>query len=78
VTEQQNTLTSKRAASYLGVSEGALRLWRSRGEGPRYFRAGDKLIRYRRTDLDSWIEARLSEPNAQITVRKGLEEATAG
>jgi excisionase family DNA binding protein len=62
VTEQQNTLTPKKAASYLGISEAALRLWRSEGRGPRFFRAGEKLVRYRKADLDNWIEARLSEP----------------
>lgn len=62
MTEQQNSLTPKQAAKYVGVSEAALRLWRSRGEGPRHFRAGEKLVRYRRADLDSWIEARLSKP----------------
>jgi excisionase family DNA binding protein len=60
VTEQQTTLTPLQAAKYIGVSDAALRLWRSRGEGPRHFRAGEKLVRYRRADLDSWIEARLS------------------
>ena len=65
--EQQNTLTPKKAASYLGISEAALRLWRSEGRGPRFFRAGERLIRYRRADLDSWIAARLSQP----TVAKG-------
>ena len=58
--EQQITLTPKQAAKYLGISEAALRLWRSRGEGPLFFRAGEKLVRYRRADLDTWIESRLS------------------
>jgi hypothetical protein len=62
VTEQQNTFTPRQAAHYLGVIDAALRLWRSEGKGPRFFRAGEKLIRYRGADLDSWIEARLSEP----------------
>lgn len=62
--EYQSTLTPIQAAKYLGISEGALRLWRSEGKGPRHFRAGEKLVRYRRTDLDSWIEARLSAPAA--------------
>jgi excisionase family DNA binding protein len=60
VNEQPNTLTPKKAASYLGISEAALRLWRSEGRGPRFFRAGEKLIRYRQSDLDTWIESRLS------------------
>lgn len=64
--EQPITLTPKKAASYLGISEAALRLWRSRGEGPRHFRAGEKLIRYRRVDLDNWIESRLSTAPAEV------------
>ena len=59
MTEQESTLTTIKAARYLGVSEASLRLWRSEGRGPRFFKAGEKLIRYRRADLDSWIESRL-------------------
>lgn len=55
----------RQAGRYVGVSAAVLRLWRARGEGPRYFRAGEKLVRYRRADLDSWIEARLSEPSVK-------------
>ena len=58
--EQQHAYKEREAARYLGISEAALRLWRSEGTGPRFFRAGEKLIRYRRVDLDSWIETRLS------------------
>ena len=64
MTEQEIALTPKQTGKYIGVSKDTLRLWRSRGEGPRYFRAGEKLIRYRRADLDSWIQSRLSEPGA--------------
>jgi predicted DNA-binding transcriptional regulator AlpA len=56
----QNTFTLVGAAKYVGVSEASLRLWRSRGEGPRYFKAGEKLIRYLKADLDRWIEERSS------------------
>ena len=58
--EQQNALTEREAARYVGVSPAVLRLWRAEGTGPTYFRAGSKLIRYLRRDLDGWIEARLS------------------
>ena len=64
MTDHQDTLTPKQTAKYMGISEAALRLWRAEGKGPRYFRAGEKLVRYRRADLDSWIEARLSAPVA--------------
>ena len=63
--EQQGALTPKQAGKYLGVSDAVLRLWRSKGEGPRHFKAGDKLVRYRKGDLDSWIEARLSVPGGE-------------
>ena len=62
--EMQNTLNEREAGKYLGVSAAVLRLWRSETKGPRHFKAGEKLVRYRRTDLDSWIEARLSAPTA--------------
>lgn len=61
--EAQQTLTPLQAAKYLGISEAVLRLWRSEGKGPRHFKAGEKLIRYRRADLDQWIEERLSAPS---------------
>ena len=60
--EQQHAFDERQAARYLGVSDAVLRLWRAESKGPRYFRAGEKLVRYRRTDLDTWIEARLSAP----------------
>jgi excisionase family DNA binding protein len=66
VSDTQSTFTPIQAAKYLGISEGALRLWRAEGKGPRYFRAGEKLVRYRRIDLDAWIEARLSAPAAEV------------
>jgi len=56
-----NVFDPKKAAKYVGVTEATLRFWRSRDKGPRYFRAG-KLVRYRRVDLDSWIEGRLTTP----------------
>jgi predicted DNA-binding transcriptional regulator AlpA len=70
MTEQQHTLSPRQAAHYIGVSDAALRLWRSEGRGPRFFRAGEKLIRYRRVDLDNWIESRLSEAQGEV---KGVE-----
>lgn len=65
VMEQEHTYAPPKAARYIGVSDAVLRLWRSQGKGPRFYRAGEKLIRYRRADLDAWIEARLSAPVAR-------------
>jgi len=58
--EPQNTFTTPVAARYVGVSAATLRFWRANDEGPRWFHAGERLVRYRRADLDEWIESRLS------------------
>jgi hypothetical protein len=46
------------ASVYLGVSGAAVRTWNRKGTGPTFFRAG-KLLKFRKRDLDAWIEARL-------------------
>jgi predicted DNA-binding transcriptional regulator AlpA len=67
--ELSNTLNPKLTAKYLGVSKASLRLWRSEDRGPVYFRAGTKLIRYRRSDLDAWIEQHLSRPTESTATK---------
>lgn len=58
--------TSKEVAGLFGISEATLRLWRRHGSGPRYFLAGPRLIRYRQSDLDAWVESRaVSKRNAE-------------
>jgi excisionase family DNA binding protein len=51
-------LDTQAAASYLNIKPHTLEIWRSvrRHEIP-YIRVG-KLIRYRRSVLDAWLEAR--------------------
>jgi predicted DNA-binding transcriptional regulator AlpA len=46
------------AAAYVGLSKATLYTWRTRrpGFGPRAVKAGGAL-RYRRSDLDAWIDA---------------------
>jgi predicted DNA-binding transcriptional regulator AlpA len=46
------------AAAYIGLSKATLYTWRTRrpGFGPRAVKAGGAL-RYRRSDLDAWIDA---------------------
>jgi predicted DNA-binding transcriptional regulator AlpA len=64
LSEPHNVFSECQAAKYCGICAGTLRLWRSTGTGPAYFRAGAKLIRYRRSDLDEWIEGRITRPSA--------------
>lgn len=51
-------MTIDQAAEYLAVPKSTLYTWRTRrpGFGPRAIKLGGT-IRYRRSDLDAWIEA---------------------
>jgi excisionase family DNA binding protein len=55
-------LTTAEAAELLGISLEALRVRRSRYGEPPYVQLGPATIRYRRSDLDAWIEARVVTP----------------
>lgn len=45
----------------IDVPEPTLAQWRYRGEGPRYLKLGGH-VRYRRSDVDAWLESSLSRP----------------
>ena len=52
------TMTTLEAASYLGVSIGTMKRWRSEGGGPAFIALGERIIRYRSVDLDRGILSR--------------------
>jgi len=54
-------LTPAGSADYLGLSMSylaKLRMGTNPVPGPRYIRSGLKIIRYRRDDLDQWMQLR--------------------
>lgn len=50
-------ITTAEAAALLRVAPETLRYWRWRGEGPRSFRAGRRVL-YERADVVAWLEAK--------------------
>jgi len=58
MTDQNTFLDSGQAAEYLGLKRTTLEAWRCRGNGPQFVKLG-RLVKYRRADLDAFIEARL-------------------
>lgn len=44
------------AASYTGLSESTLAKRRLRGEAPAFVKLGTRLVGYRRSVLDDWLE----------------------
>lgn len=53
-------LTAKQAAAYLGLQVQTLSVWRCQRRGPKFVRLG-RAVRYRRQDLDAFIEANCVE-----------------
>jgi hypothetical protein len=53
-------INTAHAAAYIGSSPGVMLNWRSQRRGPRYHGSND-FIRYRISDLDSWMSARAGE-----------------
>ena len=49
-------LDEREAAAFLRVAVQTLRNWRWRGEGPRFRKIGLRMVRYRRADLEAFIE----------------------
>ncbi|WP_374411947.1 helix-turn-helix transcriptional regulator [Novosphingobium colocasiae] len=55
-------LTTPEAADYLKFKKSTLDAWRVAGTGPKFARLGTGKaapIRYRRADLDAWLESQL-------------------
>ena len=54
-THSEMLLTPKQAAEFLGVPSGTLAQWRSERRGPAYIKLEDRLVRYRRSDLEEYL-----------------------
>lgn len=55
-------LSAAEAAAYMGRKESTLARDRMLLRGPRYCKLG-RTVRYRRSDLDAWIDARVVHTN---------------
>lgn len=51
-------LTANQVAQLTSFPVGTLAYWRMKGEGPEYVKIG-RWVRYRREDIDSWIDAKV-------------------
>lgn len=56
---QNAIMTREEAAEYLGVTADTLAAHATRGTGPRYAKLSGRAVRYRRQDLDAWVESKL-------------------
>lgn len=51
-----DTMTLAELAEERHISPATLRYWRHRGEGPKSFKLGRRVM-YKRADVDAWVQA---------------------
>ena len=57
-------LDEQQASELIGVTPRALQAWRQKGRGPSYVRISSRCVRYRLSDLNSWIDSHSMKPAA--------------
>lgn len=57
-------LNTKEAANYVRLGKPTLERFRISGGGPRYCKLGGA-VRYRKADLDAWLESRLVQSTSE-------------
>ena len=57
-------LTATEAAEYLGVTAGTLAVWRSVGRYEIPFIKVGRLVQYKKSDLDAWLEQKTRKNGA--------------
>jgi predicted DNA-binding transcriptional regulator AlpA len=65
VTDADVLFTEDRAATLLSVTRRTLQAWRMRGSGPLYVKISSRCVRYKRSELLSWIESRSRASTAE-------------
>ena len=58
-------LTTREAATYLGLATSTLNKWRCDGGGPHFLKLG-RAVRYHQDDLDRFLEARMFRSTNEI------------
>jgi predicted DNA-binding transcriptional regulator AlpA len=56
----QRLLTAKEVSEWLATSPATLCRWRQSGQGPRWVALGDSSPRYRREDVEEWLDQQAS------------------
>jgi len=56
-------------AEYLNCEHKTTQAWRTRGGGPPFIKV-NSLVRYRKSDVDRWLESRLVSSTSEAMARK--------
>ena len=58
-------LTEQETGDLIGFSVRTLQKWRQVGGGPNFIKISARAIRYRRSDIDAWIESRVRRSSSE-------------
>ena len=64
-----NFLTRQQAADYLGLKKATLEAWATHGGGPTFCKFG-RAVRYRKQDLDEFVERSLVKSTSEINCER--------
>jgi excisionase family DNA binding protein len=59
--QEDDLMTEEQVAKLLTVSVSTVKRLRASGQGPRYLRISERVVRYRRRDVDEWMQRRAEE-----------------
>lgn len=60
-------LTAAEVSQITKVPLGTLKYWRHDRQGPRSFTLGERVVRYRRSDVDAWLAERYTTTDRRVT-----------
>jgi excisionase family DNA binding protein len=63
---QNGWINTIRAAEYVGIAASTLEKLRCHGGGPRFAKRG-RLVRYRLSDLDTWMSETLVQSTSELS-----------
>ena len=61
----ESLFTEPQAARFLNFTPRCLQAWRQRGGGPKFIRISSRAIRYRKSDLDDWIDEKIKSSTSE-------------
>jgi excisionase family DNA binding protein len=59
--EIERLLTAEEVAELLQVKVETIHQWRWKGKGPKAVKAGPKFVRFRPSDVNDWLDAKLEQ-----------------
>jgi len=62
-------LKTEEAAKLLGLSPNTLEVWRCNGTSPQYIKKGSRFVRYRVSDLLTWINDGVTSSTSESAAR---------